>query len=320
MGHCITARLKLQLMTCLWATMGCVEGIKLGTRVVAHDDNPAGRLHSIFTRFRSQENGVSLDQAWARALEFSENDSNMASLFIAEVAGTVQQCSVHAKALQHVANVGDLLMAHGSWARSAIGFGMNRGAGINPMEVISSSDMALLGMLSGLLHSQSPDKLTWNGSPDGEKLADIHSTLAEITDQLSLDPEVPEATKAYLLQRLYSAIDSILLIELRGPQRLLADVAQVRMGFEVVDTNSEGQREPWHARLRAASENVEVAAKGILSMLSPVLASTVLAVTGDMSLALFILSADPNGHPALETLSNIFKPAQLGSGDVSDGQ
>lgn len=286
----------------------------MGTRDTVHSDNPAGRLYGVFRRFRAQESGVSLDQAWAAALGFDINNSDQSSMYLAELASTVQHCVLYAKSLQHAANVGDLLAAHGEWARAVIGFGMSRTSAINPSEIVSQSAMALLGMLSGLLHTQAPDLLKWDREFEKEKLAEVHAELGDLADQLSLDPEVPEAAKAYIVQKLYGAIDSIMLVELRGAQRVAEDLAEVRMTLDLINKAPQNANEPWLVRTREAFESIEAITKSVLSMLAPVVAVTALIATGNVGLALLILAADPKGHPALETIGKIFPQKEIGSG------
>lgn len=159
-------------------------------------NNPAGRLHTLLSEYRSVANtDVTIHQTWANVLNVAEGDVPIA---LAEVAALIPAIERLVNDSGQVEQVEVWKTFGRTWAIPVMTEQHPRQGPSPGPDLVNPSALAALGGLSAYFSSIAPEGVVPDQDRVAELRADVSSLLADLVEDQSLPPELKVAINARL--------------------------------------------------------------------------------------------------------------------------
>lgn len=279
-------------------------------------DNPAGRLHAVLDRFANIQGGASLDATWEAT--FGCQGVLERSEYLSECASLLRDCVAAARSLEPGVDWPDTLHHYTGWARPIFGFDSgNRGAGIDPRNVIRVDELAALASLSTTLHHSVPERVFASGKGNSD-LIPVAAELENLVAEVWADEELPEVVRSRICRKVLGAIRSIKYAQYRGIERVAEDIQaafyEVNPGEGAAAVASPGPLD----KVEKVAEKLQAISARVWSMVSVPAGVLYIMSTGDFVGGGAILATNPQVSSRLNEVAGALKGLKsIGSGDPS---
>lgn len=172
-------------------------------------DNPAGRLHHLLTKLRSQGKKSSLLRGWATVLDIDADD---VVVHLGRVAELVRQTQDAVDRLGEEVVVQTVRRYRAAWARPIFPPDHAFSA---PLEQVLPGQPALeaLGMVSVHLHSTAPE----TQMPDDSRIQQLRAQIRELIDGVRVAEDIRDDLKHAAIRRLQDVEDALEHLDIGGP-------------------------------------------------------------------------------------------------------
>lgn len=180
-------------------------------------DNPAGRLHTLLTKFNNEPNNTTIRAAWASVLGVPESDVLVALADVTRLAASlleaVEQSGAHAA----------LINSHRQTWEGAI-FPSNHPFSADVRNVrVPAEAIAVLAATADHLHHVARDGVV----PDASELENLKHRVDELLAEVRESDDLPNEVKRVVAARLVGVLRAIEHVEVGGP-------SAVRLATEAV--------------------------------------------------------------------------------------
>lgn len=268
-------------------------------------DNPAGRLHAVFSRFVGIPGPVSIDQAWSRALGCPEGDAALLGEELTEVASLLHECIAAGRSLEASGDAEALLHELPSWSSAIFGFGRHRSTGIQTDEILPSPAMSSLATLAMALHLHVPE---WTLKPGyADDLESAREQLSTLKGEIAAEELIPEPIRARLSRTLGEALDSFRFLDYRGLERLARDIEAARRSLDLTPESRDLCTPGVLERIDKFALRVSTIAEKVWSKLAPPIGAIYLLATGDVMGGATIMASNPQVAGAIAQIGNAIR-------------
>lgn len=197
------------------------------------DDNPAGRLHTLLSRFKANGSaGGSIVDAWATTINLNKDDPAFRRMLgrVASLPADVHDAVIAAElGPEYIEMSNDYTVR---WSQPILLWNCPPDNAV-PADLVQQDSLSLLAALSGILHRDASEGRV----PANEQLAQIHSALQEALNEIRTSDLDPGLIRL-LIQRLHDLLAAVETVIVGGPGAVLAAVERLAATYDRQSTST----------------------------------------------------------------------------------